>query len=105
ASLFVRSLTMADVVNLGFEPRNRVLVSVNVGLQGYDQTRGLRFYDEALRRTRLLPGVLAASFAYPAPFDTNDRAVRLHVDGLANSSDATVAALGTFVADGFIPAL
>ena len=53
ASLFVRSLKMADTVSLGFEPRNRVLVSMNVGLQGYDQARGLRFYDEVLRRTRL----------------------------------------------------
>ena len=105
ASLFVRSLTMANTVNLGFEPRNRVLVSMNVGLQGYDQERGLQFYDEVLRRTRLLPSVLAASFAYPAPFDTHDRSVRLYVDGLSNSRDGTMVALATFAADGFIPAL
>jgi hypothetical protein len=58
-----------------------------------------------LRRTRLLPGVVAASFAYPAPFDTNDRGVRLYVDGLANSRDGTVATQATFVADAFVPAL
>jgi putative ABC transport system permease protein len=104
ASLFVRSLTMADTV-LGFEPRNRVVVSLNVGLQGYDQARGLNFYDEVLRRTRPLPGVLAASFAYPAPFDTHDRGVRLYVEGLANSRDGTFAAQATFVGDEFIPAL
>ena len=105
ASLFVRSLTMAETANLGFEPRNRVLVSMNVGLQGYDQARGLQFYDEVLRRARLVPGVVAASFAYPAPFDTNDRGVRLYVEGLANSSDGTIAAQATFAADEFIPAL
>jgi predicted permease len=96
---------MADAVNLGFEPGNRVMVSMNVGLQGYDQARGLEFYDEVLRRTRLLPGVLAASLAYPAPFDTHDRAVRLYVDGLANSKDGSLVAQATFVADEFIPAL
>src|SRR4029450_10559402 len=90
-SLFVRSLSMADTVNLGLEPRDRVMVSMNVGLQGYDQARGLRFYDEVLRRTRQLPGVVSASFSYPAPFDTNDRGVRLYVEGLANSSDGTTA--------------
>jgi putative ABC transport system permease protein len=105
ASLLVRSLTMADTVNLGFEPRNRVVVSMNVGLQGYDRARGLQFYDDVLRRTRLLPGVLAASFAYPAPFDTHDRGVRLYVDGLANSRDGTIVAQATFAADEFIPAL
>ncbi|HEY7501029.1 MAG TPA: ABC transporter permease [Vicinamibacterales bacterium] len=105
ASLFVRSLTMADAVNLGFEPRNRLVISMNVGLQGYDQARGLQFYDEVLRRTRLLPGVLAASFAYPSPFDTHDRGVRFYVDGLANTRDGTVFAQATFVADEFIPAL
>jgi ABC-type antimicrobial peptide transport system permease subunit len=105
ASLFVRSLRMADTVNLGFEPRNRVVISMNVGLQGYDQARGLQFYDEVLRRTRLLPGVSAASFAYPAPFDTHDRGVRLYVDGLVDSRDGTVGAQATFVGDEFIPAL
>jgi predicted permease len=105
ASLFVRSLRMADTVNLGFEPRNRVVISVNVGLQGYDQVRGLQFYDEVLRRTRLLPGVTAASFAYPAPFDTHDRGVRLYVDGLVDSRDGTVGAQASFVGDEFIPAL
>jgi predicted permease len=105
ASLFVRSLTMADTVNLGFEPRDRVMLSVNVGLQGYDQARGLQFYDEVLRRTRQLPGVLAASFAYPAPFDTHDRGVRLYVDGLANSRDGTIVSQATFVGDGFIAPL
>jgi putative ABC transport system permease protein len=105
ASLFVRSLKTAETVNLGFEPRDRVLLSMNVGLQGYDQARGLQFYDEVLRRTRLLSGVVSASFAYPAPFDTNDRGVRLYVDGLANSRDGTVAPQATFVADGFVPAL
>ena len=77
---------------------------MNVGLQGYDQARGLQFYDEVLRRTRLLPGVLAASFAYPR-HSTPDRGVRLYVDGLANSRDGTVVAQATFVADEFIPAL
>ena len=105
ASLFVRSMSMADTATLGFEPRDRVMVSMNVGLQGYDQARGLRFYEEVLRRTRLLPGIVAASFAYPAPFDTNDRAVRLYVEGLANSKDGTVVVQATFVGDGFIPAL
>jgi len=105
ASLFVRSLSAAHSANLGFEPRDRVLVSMNVGLQGYDQARGLQFYEEVLRRTRLLPGVVAASFAYPAPFDTEDRSVRLYVEGLTNSRDGTVITQATFVADDFIPAL
>ena len=105
ASLFVRSLSMADAVNLGFEPRDRVIISMNVGLQGYDQTQGLQFYEEILRRTRLLPGVVNASFAFPVPFDTYDRGVRLYVEGLTNSSDGTIVAQATFVADDFVPAL
>jgi predicted permease len=105
ASLFVRSLAMADSANLGFEPRNRVMVSVNVGLQGYDSVRGLQFYEEVLRRTRMLPGVVSASFAYPAPFDTNDRGVRLYVEGLTNSKDGTLVTQATFATEDFIPAL
>jgi predicted permease len=105
ASLFVRSLAQADAANLGFEPRGRVVLSINVGLQGYDEAKGRHVYEEALRRTRLLPGVVSASLAFPAPFDSEDRGVRLYVDGVDNSRDGTVAAQATFVADGFIPAL
>jgi putative ABC transport system permease protein len=104
-ALFVRSLLVARTTDIGFDARDRVLLSMNVGLQGYDETRGLRFYDEVLRRTRALPNVVAATFAFPAPFDTYDRSISLYVEGLANSRDGTIGTLATFAADDVVRAM
>ena len=98
-ALFVRSLLVARTIDIGFDPGDRVMLSVNVGLQGYDETRGLRFYDEVLRRTRALPNVVAATFAFPAPFDTYDRSIALYVEGLANSRDGSIGTQASFVGD------
>ena len=105
AILLTRSLRLAANSDVGFKPQQRVLISMNVGLQGYDEPRGQRLYDEVLTRARQLPGVVSASFSYPAPFDSFDRSVRLHVEGLANTRDGTLSAQLSVVGDGFIPAL
>ena len=47
--LFVRSLVAARAMDLGFDARERALVSFNVGLQGYDERRGQTFYDRGAR--------------------------------------------------------
>ena len=104
-TLFVRSLIAAHRMDVGFDTRNRALISMNVGLQGYDQARGRRFYDEVLARTRALPGVAAASFLFPAPFDSYGRGIPLYVEGLARSRDGTIVVQTSFVGDNFIPAL
>src|SRR6185436_2075747 len=63
-TLFVRSLFVARGLDIGFDPRDRAMMSVNVGLQGYDETKGRRFYDEVLARTRALPAVVSAAWRY-----------------------------------------
>jgi predicted permease len=103
--LFVRSLVAARTMDVGFDARDRALVSINVGLQGYDERRGRSFYDEVLARVRAMPGVAAAGFVHPAPFDTYDPSTALYVNGLANSRDGTVHIRMSFASDGFIAAL
>jgi hypothetical protein len=71
--LFTRSLMNAEAVDLGFEARDRLLVSVNLGLQGYSEASGRRFYDDVLLKMNARPDVAAASWAFPVPFDTQDR--------------------------------
>ena len=105
ASLFVRSLVVARTVDIGFDPRDRALLSMNVGLQGYDSTRGRRFYDEVLTRTRALPSVQDAAFVFPAPFDTYDRGVAFYIEGLSGTREGTIATNASFVSDGFVGAL
>jgi predicted permease len=105
-TLFVRSLTTALNRDVGFDPRNRALLSVNVGLQGYAAERGRQFYDDVLSRVRALPDVVSASWAFPVPFDTYGRGIALYVEGLnTRSKDGVLAVESTTASEDFIPAL
>jgi predicted permease len=112
-TLFVRSLFVARGVDVGFDAHDRAMLSVNVGQQGYDEAKGRRFYDEVLERTRALPAVVSAAWAFPVPFDTYDRGMSMYVDGapsqapdgthavdISNVSEDFVSALGLRLQDG-----
>ena len=80
-TLFARSFFAARATERGFDPRDRLLLSVNLGLQGYDDLRGSRFYEQVLERVRAQSGVVSATWAFPVPFDTQDRRIDLYVEG------------------------
>lgn len=63
AGMFFKSLNNAQNVDLGFRANNLVLMSVDPGLQGYDDNRRLQYYQQAADRVRTLPGVESASWA------------------------------------------
>lgn len=104
-ALFIRSLIHARALDVGFDTRDRLLLSVNVGLQRYDQPRGRRFYDAVLARVRERPDVVAASWAFPAPFDTHGRGVSLYVDGAVNTRDGMLSTDVSIVSEDFVDAL
>jgi putative ABC transport system permease protein len=103
--LFVRSLVAARGMDLGFDPRDRALISFNVGLQGYDERRGRAFYDQVLARVRALPGVAAAGLARPVPFDTYNQSTAWYVGDFTNSRDGTARISTSVTSDGFVAAL
>lgn len=69
AGLFVRSLQGAQQINPGFDVRNALLLSVDPGLQGYDEARTRNFYRDMIDRLKGLPGVRAATIVSPLPLD------------------------------------
>jgi putative ABC transport system permease protein len=103
--LFVRSLVAARAMDLGFDPRDRALISFNVGLQGYDERRAQAFYDQVLARVRALPGVAEAGLARPVPFDTYGHTTAWYVGDFANSRDGTTRIPTSVTSDGFVAAL
>ncbi len=106
ATLFVRSLFQARALDVGFDPRDRALLSVNVGLQGYTPARGRQFYDDVLARVRALPNVVSAAWAFPVPFDTYGRGIDLYAEGSASrSKDGTVGVSASMVGDDAVAAL
>jgi len=68
AGLFVRSVQRAQSVDLGFDPRHVLNLSMDVSQQGLDEARGRAFYRELESRVRALPGVESVSYAYSVPF-------------------------------------
>lgn len=81
AGLFVRSLTSARNLDIGFQRDNRFIMSFDVSVSGYDAQRGDRFQREVLRRVRGLPGVKSASMAFSLPMDYESSATNIFVAG------------------------
>lgn len=71
SALFLRGLHAVRDLNLGFRPERIVMLSVDLSLQGYDQTKGLSFQKQLLERVCALPGVESAAFAQHVPFNNN----------------------------------
>jgi len=63
ASLFARSLHNLHAVDLGLDAAHVVVMTTDPERSGYTATRVAEFYDEWLRRARLVPGVSVASLA------------------------------------------
>jgi predicted permease len=66
--LFLRALHAANTLNFGFRPDHLIMLSLDLGMQGYDEARGIRFMDQAIERVRALPGVENAAFSQHVPF-------------------------------------
>ena len=69
--LFLRSLANAQSIDLGFDPRNTVMSSIDLGLQGYSPERGQVFFEELGERIKSLSGVESVGWANMLPFDFN----------------------------------
>ncbi len=67
AFLFVRSLGAAERLDPGFEAKNLVTLSFDVGLQGYSREKGEAFLRQVRERTTALPGVTSAALAQGGP--------------------------------------
>jgi predicted permease len=105
-TLFVRSLVIARQADVGFDTTDRLLLSTNVGLQGYDEAKGRRFYDDVITRVRGVPGVASAAWGFPVPFDTYGRNLSFYVEGLrTNARTPTVGVDVSVVGEDIVPAL
>ncbi len=67
AGLFIRSLSNAQTIDVGFDHEHLVVVPYDVASNGYDEPRGRQFHHQVLERMRVLPGVSAVSLAVSPP--------------------------------------
>ena len=81
AGLVLRGLQRAQQIDPGFNPRNAVEVSIDLGLQRYDRERGREFQRQALERARSLPGLQAAALTARPPLGSNQLGKGVFIQG------------------------
>jgi predicted permease len=90
AGLFVRTLQRALAAPQPMRSEGVLALSLNLGLNGYDATRGHAFYEELLARLRALPGVESAAVASIIPLEPSWDQVQIVVPGVEAASPVTV---------------
>jgi macrolide transport system ATP-binding/permease protein len=67
AGLFLRSLWKLQSIEKGFTGDNVLAMSLNMDLQGYDDSRGKNFYAAALEDLSTFPGIQSVTLASALP--------------------------------------
>lgn len=80
AGLVVRAL-MSQTMNPGFQTENGLTMSVDLGLQGYDETRGRQFQRQLIERVESLPGIESATTTNFIPLSLNYSSNYVYVEG------------------------
>jgi predicted permease len=87
SGLLVRSLLASERAELGFRSDGVAIVSFDLSMSGYDTDRATRFFDEAERRVRALPGVDGYARASRTPFSLNYNRTNVAVPGVQQAAD------------------
>lgn len=95
--LFLKSLLKARTLAPGLEREHRLLLSLNPGLQGYDEARGRELYRKLIAGVRDLPGVASATLSFPLPLDTYGRSRTVFVENAADKELQDGVRVGTSV--------
>jgi predicted permease len=66
--LFLKSFSRARNVDVGFNPNNLLLVTIDPLLQGYSNDQASRFHEQLVQRVAALPGATSVSVATIAVF-------------------------------------
>jgi macrolide transport system ATP-binding/permease protein len=83
AGLTVRSLEHTEGLGPGFDPNSAVTMSVDLGLQGYDEKSGENFYQLLVEHVRALPGVKSAGWIARLPLALDVSTTGVYPDGQA----------------------
>ena len=106
SGLSLRSLQRAAGIHTGFDADGGWIISLNLSIDGYNESRGRLFFDEALARIRALPQTRAAAFASDLPLDLSIAETSTYAEvGAASGSLREVGSAFTIVSDGYFDAL
>jgi putative ABC transport system permease protein len=84
AGLFVRSLRNSAQVDMGFRADHVLMVNVDLGLQGYKEDQGQRFYQQVRDRVASIAGVRDAAVSAFIPMGLEATTVDIKPEGQVN---------------------
>jgi predicted permease len=91
SGLFLHSLQQMKELRLGFRADHQLMVSVDLGMQQYDEDRGRQFLEQLVTRAQSLPGVRSATLSSAIPFDYGIQLTEIGTDGeLLRSEDGYI---------------
>ena len=90
AGFFIRSFQNSANVDMGFRVDHTLMMSADLGLQGYSEERGQQFYKQISDRVKSLPGVRDAAFTAYIPMGYENETMNVYPQGQAidNKSNA-----------------
>ena len=97
AGLLVRTLQKADAFDPGFNTKNVLLASVNLGSHGYDAARGRDFYSRLSERLQALPGVERVTFTNLVPLSGDRERQGYRIEGHEPSAEQPTIFIDTAV--------
>ena len=105
AGLFLRSLRNASSIDPGFDADNLLAMSMDLRLQGYDETKGRIFTDQLLERVRALPGVVSASLTDQLPLGFGGSRRGMTIEGYTAQPGESTEIHSSLVAPGYFETL
>jgi predicted permease len=88
AGLFIRSLRHVQRLDLGFKTEDRLAMSFNLAMLGYDEARTRAFVTRAVERLSAVPGVESASAANFLPLGVMGFGAPVEIEGRPAPPDA-----------------
>jgi len=97
--LFIRSSLIAATIDPGFDPQNGLVLTLDLGLQDYTETRGKQFQQELKQRLAALPGVKAVSLASYVPLGPDDTLAEVQIEGREPAPESGQDLVGSIAVD------
>jgi putative ABC transport system permease protein len=88
AGLFIRSLQHVRQLDLGFKTEDRLALTLNLAMQGYDEVKTREFVARAVERLAALPGIESASAANALPLGVMGFGSPVEIEGRPSPPNA-----------------
>jgi putative ABC transport system permease protein len=84
SGFFIRSFQNSAREDMGFRQDHTLIMSLDLGLQGYKEARGQQFYKQLSERVKAMPGVRDAAITSYVPMGYENSLVNVYPEGQVN---------------------